>query len=159
MKYLIDKNGNVFKAHVISGIPEGFTDITKNIAIDAGAEGLNSNHVEAELIAEVSAIGFAAEHWTNGTDTVYDANDIPVLTDDNGDPYLDPDYAHVAAVEAADAIPAHHRIKKTSTADQELRQLIMDKLDILIHRIRQSMPIIIIIFIYLSTITLILWMR
>mgnify|MGYP003122778637 CR=1 FL=1 len=131
MKYLLDKDGNVFKAQVISGIPEGFTDISKDIVIDENAKDLSSEHIEAEFIDEVPAILAHAEHWTDGENSVYNANDIPTLTDDDGNPYLDPDWTHVDAVEAVDGVPAHYRVKKTSSADQELRQAKMDELSLL----------------------------
>ena len=131
MSYLLDKDGNVFKAHVISNIPEGFVDVTKDLAIDEDAEGLDSQYTEAVLIEATDAIEGVLEHWTNGENTVYDVNDIPTLTDGNGDPYLDPDYNRVEAVEAVAIIPAHYRIKKTSTADQEIRQAKMDQLGVL----------------------------
>lgn len=38
-----------------------------------------------------------AECWSNGEDTVYDADDIPTLTDEEGNPFLDPSYEYIAA--------------------------------------------------------------
>lgn len=127
-KYLKDKDGNVFKAHVISSVPEGFEDITDGLQQDADTEGLSTALLELEFVDEVPAIQAVAQHWTNGTDTVYDANDIPTLLDQNNTPYIDPTYTYVAAVEAADAIAAHYRLKKKSSADQSLREEKMNEI-------------------------------
>lgn len=131
MKYLIDSDGKVFKAIVIKQAPQGFTDITDMAQVDADAQELNTDFIEALPVAEVPAIEAVEQHWTNGEDTVYNANDIPTLTDESGDPYLDPAYVRVPAVAAEPAVPAHYRIKKTSSADQELRQIKMDRLSAL----------------------------
>jgi len=128
MRYLLDNDGNVFKANVISEVPEGFTDITDGLAVDENAQELDSQFIEALEITEVPAVLAVDEHWTDGENIVLNANDIPTLTDENGDPYLDPDWSHVDAVEAADGVPAHYRVKKTSSADQELREAKMDEL-------------------------------
>ena len=157
MKYLMDKDGNVFKAHVVSSIPEGFKDVSG--VVDVDAVDLGSEHIEAVEVAEVVeikeviaveaviAVEEVIEHWTDGTDTVYDANDIPTLLDENGDAYLDPNYSHVEAVAGVEGVtevkgvtgvkgvPAHYRIKKHSKADQALRQAKIDELSIL----RQSL--------------------
>ena len=134
MKLLKDKDGNVFKAHIIHSIPEGFEDISDAI-VDVDVEGLSTEHLETVEIQEVPAIKEVIEHWTNGTDKVFDVNDIPTLTDENGDAFLDPSYSHVAAVSAVAKVPAHYRIKKTSVADQQIRQVKIDKLSVL----RQSL--------------------
>ena len=132
MSYLIDKDGNVFEAIIVSSIPEGYTDISEGVIVDEDAIDLLSEHIEALLIAEDPALSAANEYWTDGTDSVYDVNDIPTLVDEEtGDAFLDPDWSHVDAVEAFAGVKAHYRIKKTSAADQEIRQIKIDKLSLL----------------------------
>lgn len=133
MRYLLDKDGNLFKAIVVSSVPQGFTDITAMSKEEDGIQGLSSDLLEVQFVDEipaVPAIPHVPKHWTDGTSIVYDADDIPTLTDENGDAYLDPAWHVVAAVAAVDevpAVPAHYIIKKNSEADQKIRQAIMDK--------------------------------
>lgn len=131
MKYLLKNDGSLVKGIIVHSIPNGFSDISEGLEIDENAVGLGVEFLEAVLVEEVPAIEAVVEHWTDGTDIVYDVNDIPTLTDADGNPYLDPTYVHVAAVQAVDAIPAHYRIKKTTDADQQLRQAKMDQLSAL----------------------------
>jgi len=128
MKYYLDENGNLVKCMILDSLPEGFTDINNNLTVDEDANGIGYEYLEAELIAAIPAVNGTPEHWTDGTNIVYDANDIPTLTDENGDAYLDPSYLHVDEVQAASAVPAHYRLKKVSGADQAIRQVIMSKL-------------------------------
>lgn len=127
MRILKDKNNNIFKAQIIDKAPEGFEDITDLIKNPEMLE-IRLNLLELELVDEVPAVEGAAEHWTDGTTTVYDANDIPVLTDENGDPYVDPAYEYVEAIEHVPVIPAHFRIKKKAGADQALRERKIEQL-------------------------------
>ena len=127
MRYLKDQDGNIFKANVISGIPEGFEDITDGLDLN-GTESVPTNLIDAEFVDEVPAVDAAVEHWTDGETIVYDANDIPTLLDENSNPYLDPNFVHVPAVEATALIPAYYRLKKKTGADQAIRQVKMEVL-------------------------------
>lgn len=75
-------------------------------AVDEVALVIAQDAIEAvEAVAAVEAVEAVAEHWTNGTDIVWDANDIPTLVDGETDEaYLDPEYSHVDAVEAVEAV-------------------------------------------------------
>ena len=127
MRYLKDQDGNIFKANVISGIPEGFEDITDDLDLN-GTESVPTNLVDAEFVEEVPAVEAVVEHWTDGETVVYDVNDIPTLLDEDSNPYLDPNFAHVPAVEAVAVIPAHYRLNKKTGADQVIRQAKMETL-------------------------------
>jgi hypothetical protein len=131
MKYVKDQDGNIFKASIVSSLPEGFEDIDSGLQFESNTEGIELSHLEAEYIEEVPAIEAQAEYWTDGTNTVYDPNDIPTLVDGDGNPYLDPAYTHVAAVEAADAIPAYYKLRRKTGADQEIREAIIEQIRVL----------------------------
>jgi len=133
MKYLIDQNGDIFTANIPSGgfTPDQFKDITDDIVFDAGCESLRGEHLEAIFVPEVPAVEGVPEHWADGDDIVYDANDIPTLVDGDGNPYLDPAYIHVDEVEAQSAVPSYYRVKKKDTADQTIRQRKIDELSVL----------------------------
>jgi len=131
MRILRDQDGNIFKANIVSSVPEGFEDITDTMVVEGDAVDLHPQHQESVLQDEKEAIAHVSEHWTDGDVVHYDANDIPTLTDEDGNPYLDPSFVHVAEIQAADVVPAHYVIKKSSTADQEMRQIIIDKLSTL----------------------------
>lgn len=136
-KILKDQDGNIFRANIVSSIPEGFEDLTgvelpdeelrfleaifvpavegveAVAAVEAQDEVLEVEPIEyvpyqaaVEAVAAIEAVEAVAEHWTNGTDIVYDVNDIPTLADENGDPYLDATYVHVEAVEGVEAVAA-----------------------------------------------------
>lgn len=73
--------------------------------------------------------------WSNGEDTVYDANDIPTLVDGNGDPQLDPAYVYIApqpdeswtyhpAVEAGWEIVEDTEAKAAYEAEAALKQAV-----------------------------------
>lgn len=129
-RILKDTDGKVVKAHIPTGgsVPSGYTDVTDSLQIDADTEGLSMDLLELEYVPAVGAVEAQPEHWTDGTTVVHDANDIPTLTDENGDPYLDPAFVHVDAVPAVEGTPAYHRLKKKATADQSMRESKMQML-------------------------------
>ena len=90
---------------------------------------LSQHLLKVVLVDETPGTTGVLEHWTNGTDTVYDANDIPTLTDEDGNPYLDTTYSHVDEVLEVAPVPAHQTITKTAEADQEIRSNKMRELD------------------------------
>lgn len=128
MSYLIDKDGNLFETIIIAGVPEGFTDITK--LVTAEPVGIKIEHLEAILVDEVIGSDEMLEYWSDGTDTVYLADDIPTIIVD-GEAELDPTFIHTASIPAVATIPAHYILQKTSTADQAIRQAKMDELSLL----------------------------
>jgi hypothetical protein len=127
-KILMDQDGNIVKAHIAKGgsIPSGYTDIEAGLVIEEDTEGLSTDLLEAVKTEQVDFEPAVAEHWTDGEVTVYDANDIPTLVDENGDPYLDPAYAHVDAKAEVLFEAAFYTLKKKASADQSMRETTMD---------------------------------
>lgn len=85
-------------------------------------ENLESFYLESYVVDAVEAIEAQPEHWSNGSDKVYSADDIPTLVDEEGNPYLDPAYEHVDAVEAVEAKESYLSLRKKPEADQMLRE-------------------------------------
>lgn len=129
-KYVLDKDGNVLIVVSINGvIPESYTDITKDAIIDSDATDLKSGYLEAELVPEIEGVDEVLEHWTDGESVFHDANDIPTLIDEETDEaYLDPSFIHVPAADAIIHVPKYHKVRKALSADQDLRQIKMNKL-------------------------------
>ena len=126
MRYLKDSSGNIFKADIISEIPAGFTDITKQLDLN-GLESVPFELLELEEVAEVPAIEAKPISWTDGTEVVFDPNDIHTVMVD-GEAELDPAWTMIPEVVGVAKIPAHCRLIKKSSADQSLRQAIMDRI-------------------------------
>ncbi len=58
-KYLLDKEGKVFKVKIrpsLSGLPERYTDITKIAVVDEDAKDVEDKHIEAEFVSEIIAV-------------------------------------------------------------------------------------------------------
>lgn len=87
--------------------------------------------IEAKLIPEQAFVAGIPESWTDGTTTVYNVNDIPTLTDANGNAYLDPNFIHIPEVPQISFIPEHWKIVEAANATQQLRQKIIDRLSAL----------------------------
>lgn len=85
-------------------------------------ENLESFYLEPYTVDAIKAIEAQPEHWSNGSDKVYSADDIPTLVDEEGNPYLDPAYKHVEAVEAVEAKESYLSLRKKPEADQMLRE-------------------------------------
>ena len=124
----MDQDGNIVKAHITSGgsVPSGYQDIEAGLVIESDTEGVSNDLLEAVKTEQVDFVAGTQEHWTNGEDTVYDANDIPTLVDENGDPFLDPDYIHVDSTPEVAFEASFYTLKKKSGADQSMREATMD---------------------------------
>jgi len=85
-------------------------------------ENLESFYLESYVVDAVEAVEAQPEHWSNGSDKVYSADDIPTLVDEEGNPYLDPAYEHVDAIEAVEAKESYLSLRKKPEADQMLRE-------------------------------------
>lgn len=85
-------------------------------------ENFKSFYLESYTVDAVEAIEAQPECWSNGSDKVYSADDIPTLVDEEGNPYLDPSYEYVEAVEAVEAKESYLSLRKKSEADQMLRE-------------------------------------
>ena len=85
-------------------------------------ENLESFYLESYVVDAVEAVEAQPEHWSNGSDKVYSADDIPTLVDEEGNPYLDPAYKYIAAVEAVEAKESYLSLRKKPEADQILRE-------------------------------------
>lgn len=117
MKYLMDENGKIYESIIISEIPKGMTDISEGIEKDGDLSGVSLDLLEAELMPEIEEVQGVAEMWSNGTDSVTDINDIPMILDDDNNPIADPTYLHVPAVKYQPMVPAHYKLKKKADAD------------------------------------------
>lgn len=85
-------------------------------------ENLESFYLESYIVDAVEGVEAQLEHWSNGSDKVYSADDIPTLVDEEGNPYLDPAYKHVAAVDAVEAKESYLSLRKKPEADQMFRE-------------------------------------
>lgn len=85
-------------------------------------ENLESFYLESYVVDAVEAVEAQPEHWSNGSNKVYSADDIPTLVDEEGNPYIDPAYKHVAAVDAVEAKESYLSLRKKPEADQMLRE-------------------------------------
>lgn len=92
------------------------------IEVPEELENLESFYLEPYIVDAVEAVEAQPEHWSNGSDKVYSADDIPTLVDEEGNPYLDPAYQHVDAVEAVEAKESYLSLRKKPEADQMLRE-------------------------------------
>jgi hypothetical protein len=86
------------------------------ICVPEELEDEDQSSLEVVLVPEVPIVLGISEHWTNGTDTVYDVNSIPTLADEDGNPYLDSSYVHVDAVEGVPFSAAYKTIQKKTEA-------------------------------------------
>jgi len=120
----MDQNGNIVKAHIPNGgsIPSGYRDIEAGLQIDEDTAGLSTDLLEVAETPQVDFVAGEPENWIKDEEVVYDVNDIPTLVDENDDPYLDPDWVHVDAVDEIPHVPAFFTLKKKSSADQSLRE-------------------------------------
>lgn len=92
------------------------------IEVPQELEHLESFYLESYAVDAVEAVEAQPEHWSNGSDKIYSADDIPTLVDEEGNPYLDPAYKYVAAVEAVEAKDSYMSLRKKPEADQMLRE-------------------------------------
>lgn len=92
------------------------------IDVPKDLENISSFYLESYVVPAIEAVEAQPEHWSNGSDKVYSADDIPTLVDEEGNPYLDPAYKHVDAVEAVEAKDSYISLRKKPEADQMLRE-------------------------------------
>ena len=92
------------------------------IEVPQELENLESFYLESYIVDAVEGVEAQPEHWSNGSNKVYSVDDIPTLVDEEGNPYLDPAYKHVAAVEAVEAKDSYLSLRKKPEADQMLRE-------------------------------------
>lgn len=129
--YLNNKVGDIFRIGEASEITsfKHWMIVNKILKVmDVDAEGVPIDCLEVIDVPQVMGVEGSPEHWTNGVDVAYDANDIPTLTDGEGHPYLDPEWNIVEAVEPIQGVPAHQKIAKKSDSDQYLREVKMQQL-------------------------------
>jgi hypothetical protein len=105
-------------ASVVDSWNGRFDKKVAKVEVPQELESIPQHFLEAFFVEETAAIAGSPEHWTNGEDTVYDANAIPTLLDEENNPYLDPSYIYVAAVEEVPAISAHYELRKKAGADE-----------------------------------------
>lgn len=109
-------------------------------------EHLESYYLEAYTVEAVEAVEAQPEHWSNGSEKVYSADDIPTLVDEEGNPQLDSSYKYVKAVEAVEGKESYILLRKKADTDQRLReekinqlrvkrQLLLNQADIEINKL------------------------
>lgn len=77
-------------------------------------EGADEDCVEPVFIQETLEQKGEPGKWSNGSNVVYDINDIPVLADEEGNPYIDPEYKFIPGIEHIPAqIPHYALVLKT----------------------------------------------
>lgn len=127
MKIIFNEETKQFRRQMyVSVMPQGFTEITslvKNPSIE-----LEDRYLEIEFVEEVPFSPAVAAYWTNGVNIVNDVNDIPTIVDENNEAVLEEGWDFVPAKEEIIGVSAHYILKKTATADQELRAIKMQKL-------------------------------
>lgn len=129
MKILFNNETQEFRKQLfVSIMPQGFEDVTSLVKNDLELE---DKYLELTYVPEVSGVSYAPEYWTNGVDSVFNMNNIPTIEGENEEAVLDPSWIKIKAVKEVASIPAYYIFKKTATADQELRGLKMEKLNLL----------------------------
>ena len=129
-KYVINSEGKLFTVHIPKGgsIPSGITCIDKGLVIEGDTDGLGLEHLEAVLTPAVQEVIAVPESWSDGETTHFDVNDVPMLTDEDGDPYADPAFEYVDAIEHVPYEAPFYTIQKKSSADQDLREVKMNQI-------------------------------
>jgi len=82
------------------------------ICLPEDLEGEDQSSLEVVYISETPEVLEIPERWTNGTDTVYNVNDIPTLIDEDEKPYIDPSYTYKKGSPGTPFVAAHKTIKK-----------------------------------------------
>lgn len=113
-------------------------------------EDMDEECVSLVFVPEVLPEDASDEIWTNGEKTVFSANDIPVLFDENGSPRLDSSFKRI---EGRKGGPAHYklvenerlvRIKKQRIANEKLEQIrqlrepLLKEVDVKINKIEDK---------------------
>lgn len=103
---------------------------SKMIALEVPEEleHLESYYLEVYEVSAIEAVEAQPEHWSNGSDKVYSADDIPTLVDEEGNPQLDSSYKYVKAVEAVEGKESYLSLRKKADTDQRLREEKMNQL-------------------------------
>lgn len=122
MKILKDENNNIFKANIVSNIPEEYTDITDLYEADESLDGVASEYLE---VAHQAAIAYSApdgitpEKWSKeGEEDVY------------ADPN-DESWSYTAeAIEVPEVLASPEKwiASKKSDADKDMRNKILEEL-------------------------------
>lgn len=95
-------------------------DICEILDVPAELESLDLQYLETKWIEAVEGVPYQPEYWSNGETMYYNAEDIPVVTDEDGNVTVDPSYIYYAEVQAVEAVEAHYIIQKKQGADQEM---------------------------------------
>lgn len=126
-KILKDSEGNIVRAKIISSVPDGFEDITHIVVNPEKLEEVSIGYLTLQTIPAVEEVQTQPEYWSNGTDTVYDADDIPTIEDENGDAILDPAFVRTPAVEYVAPEPQKYRLVKKNGTDAAIAQAEAEK--------------------------------
>ena len=115
-KILKDSEGNLAKAIIINSVPRGFEDITALVVNPEKINEVEIQHLNIQTIAAVEEVQAQQAFWTDGTDTYYDADDIPTIEED-GVAVLDPSFIKTPAVEYVAPEPQKYRLVKKNGTD------------------------------------------
>lgn len=77
-------------------------------------------YLTVQTVPAVEEVQAQSEYWSNGEETVYDADDIPTVEDEEGNAILDPSYVRTPAVEYVAPQPEQYRLVKKNGTDAAL---------------------------------------
>jgi hypothetical protein len=95
-------------------------------------EGVDEDCVLPVFVPASSEQTAIPARWSNGSNTVFDPNDIPTIVDEKGNASLDPNYKYFPAIEYVPALPDHYAlvfqpklvlVKKQKIANEVLQQI------------------------------------
>lgn len=129
MKIIKDLDGNVFKAQIVDKLPSGFEDVTNIVINPEYINEIPLEYLELQVVPAIEEVQAQAAYWSNGIETVYDANDIPTVEDDEGNAILDPSYVKTNAIEYVAPEPQKYElVKKSGTDDSMLQKIVEGKI-------------------------------
>lgn len=128
MKIIKDSEGNVLKAHVLSSLPQGFSDITDFVVNPEKISEVPVSYLSIQTIPAIEEVQAQPAYWSNGEDTVYDSEDIPTIEDEEGNAILDPAYVKTPAVEYVAPQPEQYRLVKKNGTDAALSAAQVEKI-------------------------------
>lgn len=81
------------------------------IEIPESLEDKEIHELKCVLVSEQVSVDEVPDSWSDGTNTVYDINDIPTILDEDEKPMLDDSYVKTAGVAAIAYVAKHYEIK------------------------------------------------
>lgn len=130
MRIFKTSENSLIKGRVLNSkavLPNGYEDITDLITNPEKLDEVAIEYLTTQIVPATEEIPYVADSWTNGSNTVYDANDIPTILDEDGEAILDPSYVKVDGTDYAPAQPQKYKLVKKNGADAEIAQVQVEK--------------------------------